>query len=143
MTILVTLVVAVAAFAFIIFPFFRQRLGMAGYDEPDGIASGLEPVDPTLRQLELDRESGILTEEDYRDQEARFRGEPGPTTRKPVTSEKQDALDAEIEEEVRKRRRGRTQEGVGLCPQCGERAREGDRFCASCGSNLFPGGGGA
>jgi hypothetical protein len=105
-----------------------------------------------LKELEFDYQSGILTEEDYRELEARYKKKAISILKDADALEKGNESD-DIEVEVRKLRRAGARPGVAgdaveeavskvrqtkgkFCPQCGTAAKPDDRFCAGCGAKL-------
>jgi hypothetical protein len=89
-----------------------------------------------LKELEFDRQSGILTDEDYRDLVERYKRKAISLLKNIDEVESGAGVDEEIEEQVKELRRGRGK----FCPQCGASYHEGDRFCSRCGANLGQGG---
>ncbi len=62
------ILLTVAAFAYIAYPFLRgprRVVADAGNEEVDGLLTRGVPAYSMLKELESDYESGILTEEDY------------------------------------------------------------------------------
>ncbi len=92
-----------------------------------------------LKELEFDRQSGLLNEEDYQNLETSYKkkavailkdiDQVGKET--DAGSGKPDIGD-EIEKQVRQRRQSKGQ----FCTQCGTKHQEADRFCSSCGARL-------
>ncbi len=76
MTVFVAVVLTALTFGFVTYPFFRQRLRSADSGEDEKLQELRSERDTTysmLKELEFDFQSGILTEEDYRDLEARYK----------------------------------------------------------------------
>jgi ribosomal protein L40E len=72
----VALLLAIATFAFASYPlFFRKQSPVAavGNDELKELYSKRNTTYSMLKELEFDYNSGILTEEDYKDLEARYK----------------------------------------------------------------------
>ncbi len=139
MIVLVALVLTVLTFAFITYPFFRRGLRSVDSVEDERLQELQSRRDTTyamLKELEFDRQSGILTDEDYRDLEARYKRKAIAILKNIDKLEGGAELDAEIEKQVQARRRG---EGR-FCSQCGAGYHESDRFCSRCGANLGQGG---
>ena len=139
MTVLILLITALS-FAFIAYPFFRSRLASSAADpaENDRLQELNSRKDTTysmLKELEFDRQSGILTEEDYKDLEARYKGKAISILKDIDSLAKDGDPEDAIEKEVMSMRRSSER----FCPQCGERRQSGDRFCSKCGTNLSPG----
>ncbi len=157
MTVFVTLVLAVLSFVFIAYPLFKQRSPAADAVEDDKMRELYSKRDTTysmLKELEFDFQSGILTEEDYRELEERYKGKAISILRDTDTLEKGTSVEAEIEQQVLGLRRDKGQrkdeeieqqilelrrDKGRFCPQCGARCQESDRFCPSCGTKLKQG----
>ena len=88
-----------------------------------------------LKELEFDQQSGILTEEDYRELETRYKRKAIAILRNIDGLESGAGVEEEIEKQVRELRQGKGQ----FCPQCGARCDEGDRFCSRCSASLNKG----
>ncbi|MFQ5996780.1 MAG: zinc-ribbon domain-containing protein [Dehalococcoidales bacterium] len=135
MTVFIAILLTVLTFAFIIYPFFRQRLPSADSTEDEKLHQLLSRRDTTyamLKELEFDFQSGILTEEDYRELESKYKKE-GISILKDIDDSKKGAdVEEEIERRVLELRRREGQ----FCPQCATRYEKGDRFCSHCGTNL-------
>ena len=138
MTTFIAIVLAVLTFAFIVYPLLRpgrHSTGSARSERWQELHSRRDTTYSMLKELEFDFQSGILTEEDYRELEAKYKRK-GVSILKSIDSlEKSAGLEAEIEKQVLELRRG---EGR-FCPQCGERHQADDRFCSQCGANLKQG----
>ena len=85
-----------------------------------------------LKELEFEFQSGILTEGDYRELEARYKGRAISILKDIDNLGKETEVEEEIEKQVLELRQGKGR----FCPQCGVRCRESDRFCSHCGTNL-------
>lgn len=158
MTIFVALVLTVLTFAFIVYPLFKQRLRSVASVEDEKLQELYSKKSTTysmLKELEFDFQSGILTDEDYRSLETRYKGKAISTLRDIDNLEKAPEMEDEIEKQVQKLRRGKStsvddesekeilelrQSKGRFCPQCGARRQEDDRFCSHCGANLSQGG---
>jgi len=135
MTVFVALVLAVLTFAFIVYPFFKQRAQSVDSGEDEKLQELRSERDTTysmLKELEFDFQSGILTKDDYRDLEARYKHKAISILRDIDNWEMDTDIEEEIEKQVQDLRRGAGQ----LCPQCGARYQEGDRFCSHCAASL-------
>ena len=135
MTVFIAILLAVLAFAFITYPLFKQRRRSADSVEDDKLQELHSRRDTSysmLKELEFDFQSGILTDEDYRDLEARYKGKAISILRDIDESKKGIDVDEEIEKQVLALR----QSGGRFCPQCGTKCQEDDRFCSRCGANL-------
>lgn len=160
MTIFAALVLTVAAFIFIAYPLFKQKAysgASTGDEKFRELYSRRDTTYAMLKELEFDYQSGILTEEDYRDLEARYKRKAISILKDADELEKGGGAEEEIEAQVRKLRQARStqqprtseleeemeKEVASLrrnrgefCPRCGAKAQEGDRFCAACGTKL-------
>ena len=138
MTVLVAVVLAVLTFVFITSPFFKQRLHSGDTVEDEKLQELHSKRDTTysmLKELEFDLQSGILTEEDYRDLETKYKRKVISILRNIDNLERDSGVEEEIEKQVLELRRDKGW----LCPQCGARCLEGDRFCSRCGTSLSQG----
>ncbi len=162
MTVFIAVVLAVLTFAFIIYPLFRQRLPQEGLVEDEKLLELHSKRDTTysmLKEMDFDLQSGILTEEDYRDLEARYKRKAisilrdiadlkaGTNVEDEVEDEiekrvlelrqkKSSTVDEKLEKETLKLRRSKGR----FCSQCGTKYQESDRFCSRCGTSLNQGG---
>jgi ribosomal protein S27AE len=138
MIIFVAVLLTVLTVAFVGYPFFRQGSPSSDSAEDKKLRELRSKRDTTysmLKELEFDFQSGILTDEDYRDLEARYK-------RKAVSILKDmDDLGkgADVEEEIEKQVQKLRSSKVRFCPQCGAKSQEGDRFCSRCGTGLSRG----
>ncbi|MDO8491203.1 MAG: c-type cytochrome biogenesis protein CcmI [Dehalococcoidia bacterium] len=145
MTAFVALALAVLTFVFIAYPLFRQKTYAVGRSEDDRLQelkSKRETTYSMLKELEFDHQSGILTDEDYRDLEERYKRKAvsilkdidGVNTEHHGQQKSPAAMD-EIEKRVLAMRKGKGR----FCAQCGAKIIEGDRFCAKCGAGVSQG----
>ena len=138
MTILGVFVLAVLSFAFIAYPFFKRRSGSPVSSEDEKYRELYSRRDTTyamLKELEFDYQSGILTEEDYRDLETRYKRKAISILRDADDLENDTPAEDETEKQDKELQPGKS----GFCSQCGTAFREGDRFCARCGTSLKQG----
>ena len=139
MTVFVALILVVLTFAFVVYPLFKRRLPSAnsvGDEKLQELYSERDTTYSMLKELEFDFQSGILTEEDYRDLEARYKRKAISILRDIEGLEKGISVEEEIEKQVQELRWSKGW----FCPQCGARCQEGDRFCSRCGTSLRQGG---
>jgi hypothetical protein len=137
-TVFIAILLTVSTFVFIVYPFFRQRLRSVDSGGDEKLRELLSKRDTTysmLKELEFDFQSGILTEADYRELEAKYKGKAIGTLRDIDNSKRGTDVEEEIEKQVLKLRQREGQ----FCPQCGTRYQKGDRFCAHCGTSLRQG----
>lgn len=135
MTIFVALVLTVLTFAFVAYPLLKQRSRSVDSVQDEKLQELHSKRDTTysmLKELEFDFQSGILTDEDYQDLEARYKRKAISILRGIDDLEKGTKVEEEIEKQVRELRRSKGE----FCPQCGTRCQEGDKFCSQCGTSL-------
>ena len=154
MTIFVALALTILTFLAVILPFFRQKTRM-GYVATDEQSQELlfkrDTTYAMLKELEFDYKAGVLTEEDYRDLEGRYKRK-GVSILKDIDSlPKNPGIDADIETQVSRLRRKQPadmsdeieakisslrQNKARFCSQCGTGHRADAIFCANCGAKL-------
>ena len=135
MIVLVALVLTVLTFAFIVYPLFKQGSRSVDLVKDEKLLELHSKRDTSysmLKELEFDYQSGILTEEDYRDLEAKYKRKAVATLRGMDDLAKGTNVEEEIERQVRELRQSQGR----FCPQCGAKYQEADRFCSSCGVSL-------
>ncbi len=138
MTVLIALVLAVLTFAFIVYPLLKRRLrsvAAVGDERLQELHSRRDTTYSMLKELEFDLQSGILTEEDYKALEARYKGKAISILKNIDGLEKGTEVEEIIEKQVLKLRRSKGQ----LCSQCGARYQEDACFCSRCGASLSQG----
>ncbi len=138
MTVLVTLILTVLAFAFIIYPLLKRKSRSVNSVEDEKTRELNSKRDTTysmLKELEFDFQSGILTEDDYQDLEIRYRRKAISILRDINDLEKGSEVEEEIERQILELRQNKGR----FCPQCGVRYQDNDRFCSRCGTNLSQG----
>ena len=139
MTVFIAVVLATLTFAFIVYPLFRQRLPQEGLTENEQLQelhSKRATTYSMLKEMEFDLQSGILTEEDYRDLETRYRRKAISILRDIDDLKRSTNMGDEIEKRVLELRRSKGR----FCSQCGARYQQGNRFCSRCGTSLSRGG---
>ena len=149
--------VALAAVALIIGPLTHPGEGAAsGADEPEDLEETPKGMAlAALREIEFDRETGKLSDEDYASLKAKYTaealailrtesGNPGAQAREgaePPAGEPKpglaggDAVEALIADRVRTLQASNIR-----CPGCGPRPESDALFCSSCGRSLTVGG---
>ncbi len=135
--ILPILLMTALTFIFVTYPFFKKRSGLSAAgavadDKLQELHSRRDTAYSMLKELEFDFQSGILTEEDYKDLEARYKGKAISILREIDSLAKDDDIEDIIEKQVMALRRSKER----FCRQCGARRRQDDRFCSHCGANL-------
>ena len=157
MIIFVAVLLTVLSLVFIAYPLFKQKWSLAAPDEDEKFRELHSRRDTTysmLKELEFDFQSGILTEEDYRDLEARYKRKAisilkdaddlehgamaGGDFEEPVRKArlvKSNNLDREVEEEVLKLRQAK---GSNVDREVEEEVLKlrqgGAKFCPQCGT---------
>lgn len=135
--ILPILLMTALVFIFITYPFFKKRSGLSAAEPvADGKLQELHSRRVTayamLKELEFDFQSGILTAEDYKDLEARYKRKAISILRDIDGLAKDEDIEDLIEKQVMALRQSKER----FCPQCGARRRKEDRFCSHCGAKL-------
>ncbi len=138
--------VGLAVVAFLIAPLTRPgTTAVSGADDPE------DPEDTprgvalaALREIEFDRVTGKLSDEDYASLKQRYttaalavlRNEEGASeAAAAVSPDAGDPIEARIADRVRQ-----LQGGTIKCPGCGPRPEGDALFCSHCGRSLTPGG---
>ncbi len=135
--ILPILLMTALTFIFVTYPFFKKSSGLSiagavADDKLQELHSRRDTAYSMLKELEFDFQSGILTEEDYKDLEARYKGKAISILREIDSRAKDDDIEDIIEKQVMALRRSKER----FCRQCGAGRRQDDRFCSHCGANL-------
>ncbi len=99
--------------------------------------SRLDEIDAALQQLEVDLQTGVVTEEEYVELELKYRrrAEAIRGRTKGPKKEKKLREEDDIERRVANRRRSKRLN----CPKCGAAVQEGNKFCPECGTPIAPG----
>jgi DNA repair exonuclease SbcCD ATPase subunit len=144
-TVFIAILLTALTFAFIVYPLFRTKWRSVRSGPSDRLHELHSRRDTTysmLKELEFDFQSGILSEDDYRELEAKYKKQ-GISLLKSIDNLKEGSeLDEEIERQVQGLRQGKRQaqglhQGKGqFCTQCGTKHRESDLFCSQCGTEL-------
>jgi rRNA maturation endonuclease Nob1 len=140
--------VALATLAVIVGPLTRPGVSAPpGADEPEEVDETPKGIAlAALREIEFDRATGKLSDEDYADLKAKYTAEAlavlraegstdHPPTPSPVAATAGDTVEAMVADRVRRLK------GSGVrCPACGPRPESDALFCSSCGRSLSSGG---
>lgn len=128
------LLVGLAALAFVLAPLLGPAHGPADgtdeFEDPEETPRGQALA--ALREIEFDRATGKLSDEDYADLKARY------TTRALAALRTDDAvtaaggIEARVAARVKAIRRGEAGEGP-ACAACGPRPEPDALFCSTCG----------
>src|SRR3989337_4352917 len=108
MIIFVAVLLTVLSLVFVAYPLFKQKWSPAAPDEDDKFRELHSRRDTTysmLKELEFDFQSGVLTEEDYRDLEARYKRKAISILKDADNLEKGIDTEGDIEEQGQKLRR--------------------------------------
>lgn len=136
MTVFIALLLTVIAFVFIAYPLFKQRWKpSANAIEDEGLLELQSRRDTTysmLKELEFDYQSGILSEDDYRELDTRYKQKAVSILKDLDNLDKETDIEDVLEKQILELRQSKGR----FCSQCGETTQESDRFCASCGTQL-------
>lgn len=138
--------VGLAVVAFLIGPLTRPgRVTASGVDDPEDLDDTPRGVAlAALREIEFDRATGKLSDEDYASLKLQYtaaalqvlRNEAVPEAEPAATDDASaDPIEARIADRVRQ-----LQGGAVRCPGCGPRPEGDARFCSHCGRSLTTGG---
>lgn len=135
--------VAIAAIALVLEPLARRATALVALGPADDADdTPLEESESpkvqallALREIEFDRATGKLSEQDYAELKARYGrdalaaldAERAQTT---VVAEAEDPAEAMIRA---------ARQGLTVCPRCGPRPETGAAFCSECGQQLTSG----
>ena len=139
--------VALAVVSVIVGPLTRPGVSTSGgADEPEDVDDTPKGIAlAALREIEFDRATGKLSDEDYAHLKTKYtaealavlraEGEQGPDASGPSTPSSDDPVEALIADRVR-----RLKDSGIHCPGCGPRPESDALFCSSCGRSLTVGG---
>ncbi len=108
MDIFVIVLLTALSLVFIAYPLFKEKWGVETSSEDEKFRDLHSRRDTTysmLKELEFDFQSGILTEEDYHDLEARYKRKAISILKDADNLEKGTGAEGDIEEQVQKPRR--------------------------------------
>jgi cytochrome c-type biogenesis protein CcmI len=126
----VVIAIGAVVAAFVLRPLLRGKGASARSAKPSTASAG---GSDELAELELDREMGRVSEEDYRRWRAELeRAMPAPAVADKTAVVVADTAVARAEELVRQWREAPRPS----CPNCGVRPEPGARFCSNCGASL-------
>jgi cytochrome c-type biogenesis protein CcmI len=146
MATIIAYILSITACAFVLYPLLRksrdERLCSLSsrQRELSDLQWQINRVRSTLRELELDYQTGKLSPEDYNqlsdDQEKRLKQAEQHANVLTGVDKKQ--LVQELEKEIVAHRQVHDHEkNVELtCPQCGNSLRDRDKFCSNCGTQI-------
>ncbi len=116
-------------------PLYQPEILVPAFEEPEDpeeTRKGIALI--ALKELDFDRETGKLSDEDYDMLRRKYTSEAVEAIREEAGRE--DPVEAMIAGRAVAMRDG-TSGGVGFrCPRCGPRPEADARFCSSCGSQL-------
>lgn len=141
MTVFAGILLTLAAFAFITYPLFRQRLWPSDSapedDQTQELLSRRDTAYSMLKELEFDHQSGILNQEDYQELETRYKKKAVAILKDIDQAGKgSEPAEPDIEDEIERQVQQRRQSRGRFCTQCGAKHQEADRFCPGCGARL-------
>lgn len=137
MVIVVAVVLTILTLILIVYPLFRRRSSSEGLNENEELQdldSKRKASYSMLQELEFDFHSGVISKEDYLEERNRRKAISPPKEIDDL--KKATELEEEIEKQILEIRRYKGE----VCPQCGARCQDDDRFCSGCGANLNKGG---
>lgn len=138
MIILAALLLTGLTLGYVLYPFFGRGQPAAASVEDEQLEELRSKRDTTyamLKEIEFDRESGILSEKDSRELEVRYRQKAIGILKEMDHLAEDGDVAREIERRIRELRRGKAR----FCSQCGAGLTPGDRFCSQCGQSLSSG----
>ena len=119
---------ALIALAFVLYPLYTNAGDDAAPPLPSREPSDTERAVEALREVEFDRATGKLSDEDYEALRTAYTAEAAQAMRaEERTAPPPDEAEALIE---------RFRRVVAVCPECGERPEPAAAFCSSCGRRL-------
>ncbi len=147
--IIAMVLIVLAVLSLIAYPLFRVRVGRKVVlddteDELGELVKRKEASYTALKELEFDYHTGKLSDEDYRELCDVYKSEALQAIRtlEEGDAAARDSIEAEVENEIRSRRRRLPGQSGGkgasqvLCPACGGDNEEGSSFCSDCGAPL-------
>lgn len=138
----------------ILHPLIRPRVSDAlALEESEERAVALrqrkEDIYAAIKEMDFDFEMGKISEEDHEDLKSQYKARAIEILKELDTKEEVDEVDDSIEEEVRRLREKRKEEGkkekradsegtgkINFCPECGSKAAPDSKFCRDCGVQL-------
>lgn len=127
-TLLLGTVLALGALAYVLYPVFMTDADDAPVPAPRREPDDAERAVDALREVEFDRATGKLSDDDYAALKAAYTSEAVEAMRaSDAASAPDDAAEALI---------ARYRERVVSCPSCGERPEPAAAFCSNCGRRL-------
>ena len=112
------------------------------YEPPDPEETPKGVALAALKEIEFDRETGKLSDEDYAFLKGKYTGVALEALRAEAASQAAGDVEVMIAARVRALRSAATSapQGAPACPACGPRSEPDAVFCSSCGRRLHPGG---
>lgn len=108
----------------------RRMRDVVDEADPEETRAGQAVI--ALRDIEFDRETGKLSDEDYADLKARYTAE-GVAALRAARPASADAVSVLVRSRVSAQQRGQAPPD---CPRCGPRLESGAEFCSHCGDRL-------
>jgi len=142
---IIATILSITACAFVLAPLLRratdvrERSASAHQRELSDLHWQSNRIRNTLQDLELDFQTGKLSQDDYdelaKDQKQRLNQVTQRS--KALIGVDSERIKAELEKQIAARRSAKDHKVAGLvCPQCGHALQEEDKFCANCGTKI-------
>lgn len=131
-------VLALGALAFVLHPLFAEvsRAPAPAIPVADPDAEAAERAIAALREVEFDRATGKLSDDDYAALKATYTAEAVRAIRAVEGPGAAGEAPALVPDETVEALIGRYRRATVACPRCGERPEPAARFCSSCGRTL-------
>lgn len=135
--------IVLASVAYIALPYFRPhapagKLSRKRRHKGPDLQEQRDTLLATLKDLELDREMGKISDEDYAEMNTKFRTEAAAIMKR-LDQSNGKSPHAAVEAELRELRKNRQAGRQERCTKCGARLAAKDRFCSNCGVQLGTG----
>ena len=117
---LVGTALAILALCFVLYPLFREPLGIRASTRASTARIGVTTAVDALREIEFDHVTGKLSDSDYAELKSSY-------TQSAVTAMRADATDASP---------ASTRASAVICERCGPRPERDAVYCSECGHAL-------
>ena len=162
MILLGSIVLGLAVLAVVVYPIFRPRAAQDTGDDSAlrDLVAQKDTLYSTLAELKMDYEMGNLSPADHAQLEEKYKEKAVAVLKRLDMANEDSDLDAEIEREVGRMRRGRRRPvtrdvdvgdaieqevsrlrrkpagALAACPQCGHEIAAAAKFCPDCGTSI-------
>jgi cytochrome c-type biogenesis protein CcmI len=132
-------IIILAVCAFILFPLFRrskrsQQIGQVKRTRAAELLHKKRLILDTLKDLEFDRSTGKLSEEDFEQLHKEHENSVKQIDEQLRSVKKPGVVEASLEKEIGQIT---VKMGAGLfCSSCGKRLQKDDKFCSRCGAKV-------